>query len=335
MTTPVNQSAPAPDLGYYRLPVTRKQMCSWFDETIWCRPPDARWQNAQKLAQKAGFSPRHGRAANHLASFLRQRQRLERGESDESAESFTRRYAALIEAEAIYKAEGLRKWTLEARILARQSPREIARAMRLSLHVVRTYEAVFFHVADRLDASVYIHTYVIGNPLLSQPVAEDDAEFFLKRFAYLGGTVGLEMLLPLAGQMSADLRTLPPELQYVAIHVRLFARQTSVPDFDPATGGPSVEMRYLTELSRKMQSGQRVTVEDLERMPRSVPVEQLAEPPAELPAAAEANRPLPQTAQVTPAKVLPVSQRRPAPVTSDTVSQHMMPQQLRLHLGQQ
>jgi hypothetical protein len=310
-------------------------MCSWFDETIWCRPPDARWQNAQKLAQKAGFSPRHGRAANHLASFLRQRQRMERGESDESAASFKRRYAALIEAEAIYKAEGLRKWTLEARILARQSPREIARAMRLSLHVVRTYEAVFFHVADRLDASVYIHTYVIGNPLLSQPVAEDDAEFFLKRFAYLGGTVALEMLLPLADRMSADLRTLPPDLQQVAIYVRLQARLTSVPEFDPATGDPSVEMLYLRNLSQKRRSGQRITVEDLERMPRSELAEQLAEPPAETLATAQANGPLPQTAPATPAKFLPVSQRRPTPVTSDTVSQHMMPQQLRLQLGQQ
>ena len=61
--------------------------------------------------------------------------------------------------------------------------------------VVDTYEALFFHCRDRLDARDWILTHAVGRRLLPGTATPDPAPV-LKAFAYYGGPRVLEAVLP-------------------------------------------------------------------------------------------------------------------------------------------
>jgi hypothetical protein len=91
----------------------------------------------------------------------------------------------------IYQRGGERRMLIEARILARQSTAEIAARYDLPVEVVAIYEEAFFDVRERLDACDYILREVIGLDTHS-PL---DPATLLKKFAYFGGPIILELVL--------------------------------------------------------------------------------------------------------------------------------------------
>jgi hypothetical protein len=86
---------------------------------------------------------------------------------------------------------------VEARLLARQAPREIASLSGLPTAVVVRFQELFFDVRDRLSCADYIiESAILGT---SPRNASDGAEIALKLAAYLGGPRAIGELLALPG----------------------------------------------------------------------------------------------------------------------------------------
>ncbi len=102
----------------------------------------------------------------------------------------TERAPNMLFAHDIYRKDGPTKWLLEARLLTRQTFKEIGRAMSMSTRAVAWYQAWFFNVSDRLDASVYIQKQILKKP------TPEDTDLLLKAFAYHGGPVVLDVVAP-------------------------------------------------------------------------------------------------------------------------------------------
>jgi hypothetical protein len=95
------------------------------------------------------------------------------------------------------------RWTIEARILARQTDKEIADEVASSPETIEAYEAVFFNVRDRLDRKEYILHVVLSEA--GQNCRASAYDVVWKLFAYCGGPLVLERLLePVA-------RAVPPK----------------------------------------------------------------------------------------------------------------------------
>lgn len=99
-----------------------------------------------------------------------------------------------------HDAEG--QATLEARLMAGMSNRDIAQPAGTSPDVVRAYEKLFFNVRDRLQCMDYIRNMVII-PLVQRAVSNDAVDILTdeKRYAiyklmgYVGGPKVLEFML--------------------------------------------------------------------------------------------------------------------------------------------
>jgi hypothetical protein len=160
------------------------------------RALDWRWQRAWSLFRaEQYYSPRRddvptGRAlqfirANFGTTIPWYKRKLLRGLADVEA------------ALGIHGGPPPNRLEIEARILARQSAREIARRFGISAEAVVTFEALFFGVADRLDAATFIMTQVIGvDPRRSD--GRPDYATLLKMVAYQGGPPALEAMLTLS-----------------------------------------------------------------------------------------------------------------------------------------
>jgi hypothetical protein len=85
------------------------------------------------------------------------------------------------------------RWTIEARILARQSDAEIARLNGCSAEVIEAYEALFFNVRERLDDRDFILTSVIG-PIEAGSKFYDEGQLW-KLCGYLGGPQMLDAMI--------------------------------------------------------------------------------------------------------------------------------------------
>jgi hypothetical protein len=92
------------------------------------------------------------------------------------------------------------RMTVECRILAGLSDEEIASKHALSAIAVQWYEAIFFHVRDRMEALDWIIATVL-NPERSQL---SPTQRTLKRIAYFLGPAALEYLLDLFGERKPD-----------------------------------------------------------------------------------------------------------------------------------
>jgi hypothetical protein len=168
------------------------------------RRPEWRWRRARVLVERHQyFSPRRdddatGRAVGYM-------QRLGRSTRTHSAK---KHFPDIEVAHGLYREGGAMRVLLEARILARQSPSEIARVTELPSEVIVTYEALFFNVLDRLDAYGWIQARAIGNPA---PGQAPSSEMALKAFAYNGGPLVLDLAIPylIGGKKLFDA---PPDL---------------------------------------------------------------------------------------------------------------------------
>jgi hypothetical protein len=69
--------------------------------------------------------------------------------------------AVLHAAHRLFEAGGLVRFIVQARLLARQSPCEVARLTSLESAVIETFESIFFEVRAHLDAKDWVATQVL------------------------------------------------------------------------------------------------------------------------------------------------------------------------------
>jgi hypothetical protein len=157
------------------------------------RTPDWRWQRALSLVRaRQRFSSKRdddvtGRAVDYLRAVRDRSSHRRRNALEEATD--------IRAARRLYKSGGELKSLVEARLLTGQSPTDIARCSMLTRLVIETYEALFFQVADRLEAPDWIHTYAISR--WTDGLWRPSPATLLKRFAYGGGVPVLEAVAPL------------------------------------------------------------------------------------------------------------------------------------------
>ena len=103
---------------------------------------------------------------------------------------------AMYEAHALYHAPTKRRlrFSIEARILARQTNREIASSMGCAPTTIKAYAALFFDVRTRLEHTDYINHVVLGESVSGGRGEPDYAQLW-KRVAYYYGPHVLDALL--------------------------------------------------------------------------------------------------------------------------------------------
>ena len=127
------------------------------------------------------------------------------------------------------------RFEIEARFLARQSAREIARRVGLRAETVVTFESLFFNVCDRINATTYIAIEVIDSEPLQNASALDYAAL-TKLVAYHAGPVALEAMLRYQTYKSAgeDAPPLSSRDRLLFDSIELFLQAQSL-RLDPAT----------------------------------------------------------------------------------------------------
>jgi hypothetical protein len=101
----------------------------------------------------------------------------------------------------------LKRWELEARLLANESDAAIAAKCGLSVEAVHMYGELFYDVRPRLAADTYIHLVVLDGKGHTA-IAPDDYEALLKLYGYaMGGCVVDDLL-----EYIADPPTVPASL---------------------------------------------------------------------------------------------------------------------------
>ena len=157
------------------------------------RQPDWRWQRAQTLFKAGRYHSGGcddvptGRALAFLKAELgpitpRYRRQLRRGLADIASAN-----------EIAGGPPGLRL-EVEARILAKQTAAQIAGRVDLAADAIVAFEQLFFNVADRLEASTFIHAVVIGEPVTMGSTTPDSA-WLLHWTGYTGGVLALDAML--------------------------------------------------------------------------------------------------------------------------------------------
>jgi hypothetical protein len=89
------------------------------------------------------------------------------------------------------RRESFQRWEVEARLLAGEDFNQVAAKYDCGSAMVEAYHALFFQVQDRLRATDYITTSVIGRKLHAGLTA-DDVDVLMKVFGYGGGPLVLE-----------------------------------------------------------------------------------------------------------------------------------------------
>jgi hypothetical protein len=103
--------------------------------------------------------------------------------SERGLRAITRDHSSLVMALRLHQGDGLRRLEVELRVLARQTDRQIAQIMGVTVGMVRDYVSVFYDVRGRLEARGYIESVVAGLPV-SGPIS---AECLARLYAYHRG----------------------------------------------------------------------------------------------------------------------------------------------------
>jgi hypothetical protein len=158
------------------------------------RPLAWRWQRARHLVENGRYVSRHrdddqtGRAVRYLRA-------LQRCQGERGQERLARSYPDVHAARLLHEEGGRTCLLVQARLLARQSPGAVAARTGVPADVVRAYEALFFNVLDRLGSRDWITSQAVRwwdfIPAQGRPAAT-----VLKGFAYFGGPLLLDALLP-------------------------------------------------------------------------------------------------------------------------------------------
>jgi len=125
------------------------------------RVPDWRWRRACHLHDcRQHFS--HWREDEETAHALAYRRALERCHSGRD-QLLVKRWLALEAARRLAESDGPLRWEIQGRILAGQNDVDIGDCCGLTADTIRCFEAIFFHVRDRLvKGRDWIATHVLG-----------------------------------------------------------------------------------------------------------------------------------------------------------------------------
>ena len=148
-----------------------------------------RWDRAHALVRHDRYisRKRDDEQTSQALRFLRELMR-----KPQDTLSIQANFPELVEAHAIYADQESSRQEIEARILSRQEPEEIAKRLSVSPEVVEAYADLFFDVLDRLDAGIYVYKQIL------QPAwRRNTAEWLMMSAAYHGGAAVLETVLPL------------------------------------------------------------------------------------------------------------------------------------------
>jgi hypothetical protein len=158
------------------------------------RPVDWRRRRAEYLSSPGRRCSvrRDDELTREAVHFLRQRERCR---TYRQLRQLARRYPAIAEAWRLDEQGGAERTAVEARLLARQSPGSIAAACRLPLETVAAFEALFFNIVDRLDATDWIFAAALGSLHVPTP-PEEQVSAFARHLAYFGGEAVADLVLP-------------------------------------------------------------------------------------------------------------------------------------------
>jgi hypothetical protein len=157
------------------------------------RPPAWRWQRACYLAEHEQRASAR-RDDEHVREALRFCRLLRRCSGQQGLVRLARQSPALYEAWLLFRDSSLRRWELEARILAGQSSAAIAARCCLPVAVLDAYHHTFFSVREHLTARDWVMCRVLG-PQLRSALTASNAELVLKYYGFIGGAVLVDDLL--------------------------------------------------------------------------------------------------------------------------------------------
>lgn len=156
-------------------------------------PVDWRWRRAEHLVSTGRYasSKRDDGLTCQAVHFIRA---LNRCTTKRQLAGLAERVPDFHGAHQVRASGGMRRLELEARLLAKQPPEEIARRIGIRPAVIDTYRALFFDIADRIDALDYV---------VQQAIKQKDAfgrhdeirAVFVRSVGYFGGPLVLESVL--------------------------------------------------------------------------------------------------------------------------------------------
>jgi hypothetical protein len=125
-----------------------------------CRSPAWRWQRARAVVEQGLTCTARTDDAptRRVVDYLRVCE-LPLGGSQ--AQGGVAADAVLHAAHRLYEAGGLVRFIVQARLLARQSPAEVARRTSFDPAVIETFESIFFEVREHLDARDWVANQVL------------------------------------------------------------------------------------------------------------------------------------------------------------------------------
>ena len=162
------------------------------------RPPDWRWKRAE-LAAKGGYPLSRRRDGDawvaRTTRFIRE-QAAAKTELD--LDELVERHPILYWAYDLWctRTDGGNpvRSEIEARLLADDDHRNIARRVRTEAEVIDVYERVFFNVSDCLDNRGYLMHCVLG-PSVHLGFQVSEYDLIWKLFALLGGPLAVDLMI--------------------------------------------------------------------------------------------------------------------------------------------
>jgi len=159
---------------------------------------DWRWQQAQQIVAANRRRPRFSVDPQTVWTMDYQRA-LGQCPDERARVHAASKWPSLAAARELAEVNSPLRWEVEARLLAEQSDAEIAQACALACETVHSYEAIFFHVRDRLTASDWIAGQIGLGPIFAH-----DLRRIWQHFGYRSGVLVLETIIAI---------TLPRSLQ--------------------------------------------------------------------------------------------------------------------------
>jgi hypothetical protein len=156
-------------------------------------PPVWRWRYAAQIVERNERINRRRDDPDCITAVQYQRA-IARCKTAAGIENAKRRSPDLSAAHELFLRADPFTWEIECRVLAAQSPDDIARQCGTSLETIRWFESLFFDVRPYLRATDWIVSRVIGSGVW-YGFRDDDLAAIWRYFAYYGGLPSFEVLL--------------------------------------------------------------------------------------------------------------------------------------------
>lgn len=165
---------------------------SWLDldPTYSWRPLDSAWQFAVRLWRRERLPSEY--KTRDAVSALRAIRELKKHDPAFALLKMKERFPNAVGAIALrLHPQPIRRWELEARVLARQTPQEIGACLGYPAGAIEQYERWFYGARQYLDARGWVRHHAIRTYVPSV----DPTEELLKHYAYIGGPHVLDRFL--------------------------------------------------------------------------------------------------------------------------------------------